>query len=146
MESSCEGVPPVSTGSTFTVWDYLVFCIVLAISASIGLYYAFTGGRQKTTVEFLLADKSMSALPVALSLFASFISASTLLGVPAEIYTQGTMYWMTAWGVMLTPILGATVFGPFFHRLKILSAFEVFHWIGSMSSKACVLTDDGDQW
>ena len=28
--------------------DYVIFGIVLAISASIGIYYRFTGGRQKT--------------------------------------------------------------------------------------------------
>lgn len=126
MSSSCDGVPPVPTGSTFTVWDYLVFSIILAISAGIGLYYAFAGGKQKTTQEFLLADKNMSAFPVAMSLFASFFSTAVLLGAPAEVYTQGSMSWMCVWGAMLTPIVGAAIFGPFFHRLKILSAFQVF--------------------
>ena len=125
MSSSCEGVPPIPTGSTFTGWDYFVFAIVLVISAAIGLYYACSGGKQKTTAEFLLADKSMSAIPVAMSLFASYFSTNTLLGMPAEIYTQGTMYWMCVWGAMFSPIVGAFIFGPFFHRLKILSVFEV---------------------
>ena len=126
MESICKGVPTVPTGSTFTVWDYLVFSITLAISAAIGIYYACTGGKQKTTAEYLLADRRMPAFPVALSIFATFIAAGTSLGTPAEIYIQGTMYWMTVWGAMLTPIFGAVIFGPFFHRMKILSAFEVF--------------------
>lgn len=124
MESICEGVPPIPTGSTFTVWDYLVFSITLAISAAIGIYYACTGGKQRTTAEYLLADRRMPAFPVALSIFATFIAAGTSLGTPAEIYMQGTMYWMTVWGAMLTPIFGAVIFGPFFHRMKILSAFE----------------------
>lgn len=29
--------------------DYIVFAIMLTISASIGIYYRFTGGKQKTT-------------------------------------------------------------------------------------------------
>lgn len=29
--------------------DYIVFGIMLIISASIGIYYRFTGGKQKTT-------------------------------------------------------------------------------------------------
>jgi len=125
MSSSCEGVPPLPAGGTFTGWDYFVFAIILAISAAIGLYYACSGGKQKTTAEFLLANKSMSALPVSLSLFASYFSTNTLLGMPAEVYTQGTMYWMSVWGAMFSPIIGAIIFGPFFHRLKILSVFEV---------------------
>lgn len=35
--------------STFSVWDYVVLVIMLMISAGIGLYYRFTGGKQKTT-------------------------------------------------------------------------------------------------
>lgn len=34
--------------ATFSAWDYVVFVIMLIISASIGVYYRFTGGRQKT--------------------------------------------------------------------------------------------------
>jgi hypothetical protein len=46
-----------------------------------GLYYRFSGGRQRTTKEYLMADGQMSVLPVAFSLMASFMSAITLLGV-----------------------------------------------------------------
>ena len=38
--------------------------------------------------------RSMSTLPMTLSLVASFMSAITLLGVPAEIYTAGTQFVM----------------------------------------------------
>ena len=127
MSSYPDCSVPVPENSILSTLDYVIFGIVLAISAGIGLFHAFSGGRQRSTAEFLLANKSMSALPVALSVFASFFSASTLLGTPAEIYTQGTMYWMCVWGAILAPVVGATLFGPFFHRLKILSVFEVAH-------------------
>ena len=29
--------------------DYVVLCALLLVSASIGVYYRFSGGRQKTT-------------------------------------------------------------------------------------------------
>lgn len=32
----------------FGVWDYVVLSVVLIISAGIGVYYRFTGGKQKT--------------------------------------------------------------------------------------------------
>jgi predicted transporter len=35
--------------STFDAWDYVVLGVMLLISAGIGVYYRFTGGRQKTT-------------------------------------------------------------------------------------------------
>eukprot|EP00058_Branchiostoma_floridae_P024193 XP_002609683.1 hypothetical protein BRAFLDRAFT_83696 [Branchiostoma floridae] len=68
----------------FSVADYAVFAVSLLISAGIGLYYALTGGKQRTTQEFLMADRKMSAVPVAMSLMASFCSAIALLGQPAE--------------------------------------------------------------
>ena len=44
---------------------------------------------QKNTEEFLMASRSMSTLPMTLSLIASFMSAITLLGTPAEMYVSG---------------------------------------------------------
>lgn len=35
--------------ANFSVWDYVVFILMLIISAGIGVYYRFTGGKQKTT-------------------------------------------------------------------------------------------------
>jgi len=48
--------------------DYVVFSLVLLLSAAIGFYYACTGGKQKTTKEYLLADRNMHWIPVAISL------------------------------------------------------------------------------
>lgn len=33
----------------FGVWDYVVFILMLVISAGIGVFVRFSGGRQKTT-------------------------------------------------------------------------------------------------
>lgn len=109
----------------FGAVDYVVFAIMLALSTFIGIYHAFAGGRQKTTQEFLLANRSMMSLPVAVSLLASFMSAITILGVPAEIYTFGTEYWFIVVSyVPLFPIT-ALVFVPVFHGLDITSSYEV---------------------
>ncbi|KFB39610.1 AGAP004199-PA-like protein [Anopheles sinensis] len=35
--------------SSFGVWDYVVFIAMLIVSAGIGVYYRFSGGKQKTT-------------------------------------------------------------------------------------------------
>ena len=39
--------------------DYLVFLSVLAISFVIGVYQRFTGGRQKSTDEYLMGNRSV---------------------------------------------------------------------------------------
>lgn len=35
--------------ATFSLWDWIVLIVMLFISAGIGIYYRFTGGKQKTT-------------------------------------------------------------------------------------------------
>jgi len=42
---------------SFHAVDYAIFALVLVVSLSIGFYHAFTGGRQRTTKEYLLANR-----------------------------------------------------------------------------------------
>lgn len=43
--------------SRFGPWDYVVFVGALLVSALIGLYYACSGGKQRTTSEMLLGNR-----------------------------------------------------------------------------------------
>ena len=62
----------------FSVWDYGVFIGALVISMAIGVYHAFKGN--KTTSDFLMASRSMSPIPVALSVTATYLSSISILG------------------------------------------------------------------
>ncbi|XP_067935270.1 sodium-coupled monocarboxylate transporter 2-like [Watersipora subatra] len=108
----------------FQVWDYVVFGAVLLMSAGIGVYHAFAGGRQSTTKEFLLADKKMSVWPVAMSMLASFMSAITLMGNPAEIYNYGTQFIMIGLSYSLVIPAAAHLYMPIFYNLNLTSAYE----------------------
>ncbi|XP_054618651.1 solute carrier family 5 member 6a isoform X1 [Dunckerocampus dactyliophorus] len=108
----------------FGTVDYVIFALLLAASAGIGLFYAFSGGRQRTTQEFLMADRSMSWLPVSLSLLATFQSAVAILGAPSEVYTFGTQYWFLGCSYFLGLLIPAHVFIPVFYRLRLSSAYE----------------------
>ncbi|XP_072048598.1 sodium-coupled monocarboxylate transporter 1-like [Amphiura filiformis] len=110
--------------NTFSTWDYIVFSSLLCVSAGIGIFHAFFGGRQKTTKEYLVANRSMSAIPVGMSLVASFMSAITVLGTPAETYNYGTMYWWFGISYALVSLLVAHVYMPVFYRLQITSVYE----------------------
>ncbi|XP_039210033.1 sodium-coupled monocarboxylate transporter 1-like [Crotalus tigris] len=108
----------------FAVWDYVVFGVMLLISAAIGVYYAFAGGGQRSREAFLMGGRSMTALPVALSLTASFMSAVTVLGTPAEIYRFGVMFSLFAISYAVMVVISAEIFLPVFYRLKITSTYE----------------------
>ncbi|XP_047467909.1 solute carrier family 5 member 6 [Mugil cephalus] len=121
----------------FSVVDYVIFAILLTASLGIGLYYALSGGRQRTTQEFLMADRSMGCLPVSLSLIASFQSAVAIIGVPAEIYTHGTQYWFIGVAYILGLLIPAHVFIPVLYKLRLSSAYQYLELRFSKAVRIC---------
>jgi hypothetical protein len=82
--------------------------------------------QNNKTSQYIMANSTMSTLPIAFSLLASFYSATALIGFPAEIYQYGIQYWMMVFGQSVCPLFGAFITGPFFAKLKVLSIFEYF--------------------
>lgn len=107
-----------------SIFDYTVFSLSLLLSFLIGVYYWRTGGRQRTNREYLLADQSMNVWVVSVSLMASFMSAITLLGVPAEVYTFGAIFFYINISYIIGTPICAFFFLPVFFRLKCTSAYE----------------------
>ncbi|XP_068133074.1 sodium-coupled monocarboxylate transporter 1-like isoform X2 [Hyperolius riggenbachi] len=113
--------------SLFTPWDYVVFAAVLVISAAIGIYYAFKGRGKTNSQEFLTGAKSMTAVPVAMSLTASFMSAVTILGTPADVYRYGAIFSIFAISYAFVVLICAEILLPVFYRLQITSTYEVLY-------------------
>lgn len=108
----------------FGTVDYVVFAIMLAISAGIGVWYAIADRKKSNTQEFLMGGRSMSVLPVAISVLASFMSAITLLGTPSEVYEYGTEYIMVTLSFCLVVPTTAYLYLPVFFNLGLTSAYE----------------------
>lgn len=106
----------------FDALDYTVFGAVLLISVSIGVLFWLRG--QKNVEEFLMASRSMSALPVAMSVCASFFSAITLVGIPAIIYAFGTGFAGVLISAPFTLLVATKFFIPVFYQLKVTSSNE----------------------
>ncbi|KAI8506578.1 Sodium-dependent multivitamin transporter [Branchiostoma belcheri] len=117
----------------FGAVDYVIFGGMLAITAATGLYHAFAGGGQKTTARYLMADRSMFSLPVAISLLASFMSAVSILGEPSEIFVHGVQYWIIDLSFFITIPVTAVFFIPVFHGLGVTTAYEYLEQRFSMS-------------
>ena len=105
--------------------DWLVFGLMMATSLGIGVYYAFSGGKQKSTNEYLLGNRKMNIIPVTLSLMVSYISTLTLLGIPAEVYSYGGQYWLGSFGGAIGTSMACIIFVPVFYPLKLVSVNEV---------------------
>ncbi|XP_056374100.1 sodium/iodide cotransporter [Hyla sarda] len=117
-------VPYVRDKLTFCLWDYGVFAAMLLGSTGIGLFSALKRGGQKTPDEFFTGGRSMTAVPVGLSLAASFMSAVQVLGVPAEAYRYGAKFLQMCLGQILNSALTAYIFMPMFYRLGVTSTYQ----------------------
>uniref|UniRef100_V5ICF2 Putative na+iodide/myo-inositol/multivitamin symporter n=1 Tax=Ixodes ricinus TaxID=34613 RepID=V5ICF2_IXORI len=56
-----------------------------------------------------------------MSLMASFQSATTVLGYPAEMYYKGTQFWMAIFGLALSNVIAAELFMPVLYNLQLTS-------------------------
>ena len=66
--------------------DYVMFAASLAMGVVIAVIFMCTGGKQKTSREYLLGGGNMNAIAVGTSLLASLLNAVILLGGTAEVY------------------------------------------------------------
>lgn len=113
------------TPATFGAWDYGVFATMLLVSTGIGLWVGLARGGQRSADDFFTGGRQLAAVPVGLSLAASFMSAVQVLGVPAEAARYGLKFlWMCA-GQLLNSLLTAFLFLPIFYRLGLTSTYQV---------------------
>ena len=131
--------------SGFGVLDYAVVGLMLAVSSGIGLFYRFSGGKQRTKDEYLhgkrlkiinvhfnydkrnlfnAGNHTMGVLPVAFSLMATFMSAITLLGVTRENYSFGTQFLAINLAYIIATPLVTRLYLPVFFRLQTASVYK----------------------
>ncbi|XP_011150897.1 sodium-coupled monocarboxylate transporter 1 [Harpegnathos saltator] len=109
--------------SSFGWLDYTFFCLVLLSSLAIGVYYGlFT--KQDTTIEYLLAGRRMKNFPIAMSIAMSNFSTVTMIGIPTEVFLQGTQYSSFIYMSIISVIIIIHIFLPVFYNLQLTSLFE----------------------
>ncbi|XP_025093634.1 sodium-dependent multivitamin transporter-like isoform X2 [Pomacea canaliculata] len=103
--------------------DYIIFATLLLTSMVIGGYQAYRDRENESVVNFLMAERNMHPLPVALSLLSSYVSAVSMLGVPAEVYLYSTLYIWIGVSYPLVMLATAYIYLPIFHALRITSVY-----------------------
>ncbi|XP_020800709.1 sodium-coupled monocarboxylate transporter 1 [Drosophila serrata] len=118
--------------------DYLVFCLMLAICAVIGIYFCLQLRRESrkqkelhgaevaasSAASYLVGGRQMKVFPITMSLISSFISGITLLGTPTEVYLYGAQYMYIMGSLVLMGFCMYYFFLPVFHELNLISTYK----------------------
>jgi hypothetical protein len=122
----------------FSLADILIFASTLLISISIGIYYALSGGKQKTTSEYFVGNRKMAIFPVMLSMLVSGESSIMMIGFPAETYVYGLQFLIVTFGSFFGRFVIARSIVPVIHKLRITSVYEVrYHNLSCMCLCVC---------
>ena len=104
---SCQILPPPVclpsprvTMATFEyhVADYVVGLFVMLVPVFIGVLFAIRDKNRATRTEYLLGGRNMKLLPVAMSIFITFQSAISQIGIPMDVYLYGSMIFVVSVG------------------------------------------------
>ncbi len=105
----------LSTADIVAIGFYLV--VILAI----GFWVAKKSG---TTEDYFLAGRTLTWPLIGLSLFASNISSSTLIGLAGDAYTTGIAVFNYEWFAVLVLVFFVIFFLPFYLKTKIYTLPE----------------------
>lgn len=106
---------------TFTLLEYSILFGYLTIVAAVGAAFY---RRQATAKDYFLGGKSMSWLPVGISIVAADLSAITLMGVPGWMFRNNYELAWTFLGPALAAPIMIYVFIPFYSGLNLYTAYE----------------------
>ncbi|KAG8174112.1 hypothetical protein JTE90_000038, partial [Oedothorax gibbosus] len=77
-------------------WEPLGYTLIAAPcswAAGIGVYFQRISRHTDNNDDFVLGGRALAPFPVALSILATFTSALSLMGIPADVYMYGKKTW-----------------------------------------------------
>ena len=105
----------------FTTIDMVIALVYVIGIVGVGVYFS---KQQKSAKDFLMAGRSLSWLPVGLSLMATLTSAVGYMAYPAGAFKSGLILFWMAMAIPLSYPVVVYVFMPFYHKLKVYTAYE----------------------
>jgi len=102
--------------------DWFVLVSYCGLSIAIGLYAA-RGNR--SFKDYVIGGGAMPWIPIGISLIATSISATTMLGIPADVFDVDMTLIMTNIGSFLSILVVGLLFIPRLRKAGIQSAYEL---------------------
>lgn len=107
--------------TTISVIDLAIVAAYFSIVLIIGLW---VGTKTKTGEDLFLGGRSLTWGFIGLSLFASNISSSTIIGLAGAAYSTGISQSVYEWMTGIPLIIGAAIFIPLYLRARITTIPE----------------------
>ena len=108
--------------NVLTLPDYLVIALYLVVTIVIGVRIGF---QMKTGKDFFLGGRQLPWWAIGMSLVATDIGGTDIIGVGGAAYKHGIAVANFEWiGCVPAMIVGAFVFIPFFYRSGVYSVSE----------------------
>ena len=114
--------PASSFGGSLSSFDFIIIAAYLAGTIALGIWLS---RRHETPEDYFLAGRSMPWAIVGLSLFASNISSTTLVGLAGDGYSVGISVFNYEWMAALVLAFFAVFFLPFVLRSQVFTMPEL---------------------
>ena len=111
---------PATSGS-FHVLDYLALIGYLVVIVGIGIYFS---RRENTTNDYFLAGRRVPWWAASLSIFSTYLSAVTFMGIPAAAFKEDWVTILINLGIILVAPVTVFCFLPFYRRLNVTTIYE----------------------
>jgi solute:Na+ symporter, SSS family len=108
--------------NSFSWLDWLVLAAYAGGMLWIGWYFS---RREADSDEYILAGRTMKALPVGLSYFATLFSTISYLSTPGEVIAHGPLVIGTVLSYPVVFIVVGYFLIPYIMRLRVTSAYEI---------------------
>src|SRR5262245_26022639 len=113
-------LPPVS----LTAVDYAV---IVGYLVAITLFGSWFAKFQKTTRDYLLADRSVPWWAICFTVVATETSTLSFIGVPAQAYGGNLTFLQLAFGYIIGRLLVSVLFIPAYFRGELVTSYELLN-------------------
>lgn len=106
--------------NSLPIFDFLVIGVYLLAMVGIGVYLS---RKKQDSDQFIKASGSMPAWVLGISLYATFLSSNTFLGVPGKAYGTDWNAFVFSLSMPLAAWIAAKIFVPFYRKSGEVSAY-----------------------
>ncbi len=107
--------------TTLPILDLVVLCLYIIAVVAFGCWFVRKSG---TSSEFMIAGGSIPSWAVGLSIFGTYLSSNTFLGVPGKAYGGNWNAFVFSLSLPIAAWIAVKYFVPFYRRSGTMSAYQ----------------------